>query len=396
MTDNKDFYPQLLPVGLSDLLPSESETESAILHCLCEYFRLRGYRQVKPPLLEFDSARQTEDRRHGIAKRFRVMDPLSGEMMVLCSDMTDQVSRIAGERLMHWVRPLRLFYSGEVLRVRGSQLRPERQFHQVGAEIIGIGDNSADIHAIREIIVLASEGLSNVLRRASDSLVISFDLSLPRLVGDLLAEISDLRLRDDIASALQVRDSDYLRLQKVPHALFLADLASAIGNYGDAIAVLDEVAWPAIFRPHYDRLKLVAESVYAFNSDIRFTVDIVENRGFSYQSGLGFSIYGVGCAGVLGRGGEYFTERGEAACGFSLYMDSLLKVGLGFVESVAMVFASFGSDAGIVSDLRSRGHIVVESWHVFSGKSELMGEATRRGFSHILWDGELLLAGGTS
>src|SRR3546814_3117616 len=68
---------------------------------------------------------------------FRVMDPVSQRMMGLRTDITLQVARIAATRLRDAARPLRLAYAGQVLRVRGSQLRPERQFAQAGFELIG-------------------------------------------------------------------------------------------------------------------------------------------------------------------------------------------------------------------------------------------------------------------
>ena len=81
---------------------------------------------------------------------FRVMDPISKKMMAVRSDMTTQISRISSKRLAHYPRPLRLSYSGEVLRVNPSGLKLERQIAQVGAEIIG--DITSDLET--EIIII--------------------------------------------------------------------------------------------------------------------------------------------------------------------------------------------------------------------------------------------------
>ena len=78
------------------------------------------------------------------------MDPISKKMMAVRSDMTTQISRISSKRLAHYPRPLRLSYSGEVLRVNPSGLKLERQIAQVGAEIIG--DITSDLET--EIIVI--------------------------------------------------------------------------------------------------------------------------------------------------------------------------------------------------------------------------------------------------
>lgn len=59
--------------------------------------------------------------------------------MGIRADVTAQIARISTSRLSDAPRPLRLSYAADVLRVNGTQLRPERQFCQVGCEMIGDG-----------------------------------------------------------------------------------------------------------------------------------------------------------------------------------------------------------------------------------------------------------------
>ena len=79
-------------------------------------------------------------------------------MMAVRSDMTTQISRISSKRLAHYPRPLRLSYSGEVLRVNPSGLKLERQIAQVGAEIIG--DITCDLET--EIIIIGLKALKEL------------------------------------------------------------------------------------------------------------------------------------------------------------------------------------------------------------------------------------------
>ena len=60
-------------------------------------------------------------------------------------DITPQIIRITSSRFKNKIRPIKLCYYGEVIRKKGSILRPERQFLQVGAEIIGSDSIYADI-----------------------------------------------------------------------------------------------------------------------------------------------------------------------------------------------------------------------------------------------------------
>jgi hypothetical protein len=116
--------PGLLPAGLMDLLPPEAEQEAALVEALMEGFARYGYERVKPPLLEFEEGLLAGSGAAVAEQTFRLMDPVSQRMMGLRADTTPQVARIAATRLGLQARPLRLCYSGQVLRVRGTELAP--------------------------------------------------------------------------------------------------------------------------------------------------------------------------------------------------------------------------------------------------------------------------------
>src|SRR5690242_14413404 len=177
MSDDTPNNPALLPAGLRDLLPAEAETEAASVEALMEVFASHGYQRVKPPLLEFEASLLAGSGAAVAEQTFRLMDPVSQRMMGLRADTTPQVARIATTRLANAPRPLRLSYAGQCLRVRGSQLAPDRQIAQAGIELIGCDNPAADA----EIVLVGAEALASVgLTR------ISFDLTLPTLVPVLL------------------------------------------------------------------------------------------------------------------------------------------------------------------------------------------------------------------
>ncbi|HKF59930.1 MAG TPA: ATP phosphoribosyltransferase regulatory subunit, partial [Dongiaceae bacterium] len=118
----------LLPAGLQDVLPPEAAHEAAVVERLMGVFASNAYERVKPPLVEFEESLLSGPGAAMSTWSFRLMDPVSQRMMALRADMTLQVARIAATRLARQARPLRLSYAGQVLRVRGSDLRPERQF----------------------------------------------------------------------------------------------------------------------------------------------------------------------------------------------------------------------------------------------------------------------------
>jgi len=120
----------LLPEGLHDTLANDAEYQADIVEKLRQCFASYGYERVVPPLLEFEESLLCGPGKAQSRNMFRVMDPVSMRMMAVRNDMTGQVARIARTRLQNSPRPLRLSYSGSVLRVGGSQLRPEREFQQ--------------------------------------------------------------------------------------------------------------------------------------------------------------------------------------------------------------------------------------------------------------------------
>ena len=117
----------LLPAGLHDLLPPRAAQESSTIAGIMDVFESFGYLQVKPPMVEFESTLAGNGANGGgslAGQMFRLMDPVSQRMMAVRADITLQVARIAGSRLVEEARPLRLSYAGQILRVRGNPDAP--------------------------------------------------------------------------------------------------------------------------------------------------------------------------------------------------------------------------------------------------------------------------------
>ena len=172
----------LLPPGLGDVLAPGAQFEADAVERLMAAFAAHGYQRVKPPLIEFEASLLAGKGNAIAAQAFRMMDPVSQKMLAIRPDMTLQVARIAETRLGGAPRPLRLSYAGQVLRIKGSQMRPERQFGQVGAELIGAARTEAD----GEVIVMAIDAL-DALGVAN----LSVDLGQPTLVPAITGQLGD-------------------------------------------------------------------------------------------------------------------------------------------------------------------------------------------------------------
>ena len=308
----------LLPAGLRDSLPPDADREAEIENRLLRAFADRGYDRVAPPLIEFEEGLFDGPGMALRAQTFRLMDPVSQRMMGLRADMTMQIARIAGVRLENAPRPLRLSYGGQVLRVRASQMRPSRQFGQVGIELIGPVVPAADV----EVILSGVAALDAVNINA-----LSVDLNMPTLVPALCAGLDlDAETIERLRAALDRKDAAAVAGIGGRAAALLGAMLAAAGPARDAMAALEALDLPSEAATERRRLSTVVDLVLQAAPDLRLTVDPVENRGFEYHTGISFTFFGLGTRGTLGRGGRYRTRHGngEPATGLTLFMDTVV------------------------------------------------------------------------
>lgn len=331
--------PGLLPEGLHDRLPPGAEALARLVQVLTGACAAHGYEQVAPPLVEYEASLAAEGRH-----LLRFTDPVSQHTLALRSDITGQVARIATTRLAAAPRPLRLCYAGPVLRVRGDQLSPARERTQAGAELIG-SDSAA---AAGEVLGLAIDALS-----AAGMNGLSVDVTMPSLVADLAAAgwaLGGASLAD-VQRRLDGKDIGALRSAG---AGMFAPLIAAAGPVAPAIAALRQLDLPDVV---HDRLDAIA-ALAARLGGASVTLDPTERHGFEYQTWLGFSLFGAGVASEVGRGGSYHLPGGEAAVGFSLYVDGLVDLGLGQLPARRLLVPA-GTPADVAARLRRDGWVTV-------------------------------------
>ena len=325
-----ETHPALLPNGLKDLLPPEAEQETSIINQLMQSFAKFGYRQVKPPLVEFEESLLSGPGKALSRNTFRLMDPVSQHMMGLRADSTAQIARIAGSRLKGETRPLRLSYAADVLRVNASQLRPERQFCQVGCELIGAGNVRDDIEiALAALTALDNAGIEDL----------SIDLTIPTLIDTLFTAFNvDSVERGKYETLIYKRDRDGLSNCKGKMADCLVDLLDFSGVADHAITSLKKTKLPKEAQEQVKELIKMYEGLFealqAYNqTTTNITIDLIERRGFEYQNGISFTLFAPQVRGELGRGGRYRVSEQEDATGFTLYMDSVRQAAKKPVEA---------------------------------------------------------------
>jgi ATP phosphoribosyltransferase regulatory subunit len=375
MSDELPNNPALLPAGLRDLLPPDAETEASAVESLMEVFASHGYQRVKPPLLEFEDSLLAGSGAAVAEQTFRLMDPESQRMMGLRADTTPQVARIATTRLARAARPLRLSYAGQCLRVRGSQLAPDRQIAQAGIELIGCDNPAADA----EIVLAGAEALASVgLTRTS------FDLTLPKLVPVLLDDAGMAGAnRAALARALDRKDAASVARHGGHLAPTLTDLLLAAGAADRALEALEAAQLPQPARGLASRL---AEAVAAIRDRapmLRLTIDPVEFRGFRYETGVSVTIYAPGRHEELGRGGRYVSGEAEPATGLTLFPDAILRAAPPR-QARQRLYVPSGADQDEAARMRRLGYATIAA---LAPSDDPAVEARRLACSHILRNG---------
>jgi len=377
-------HPALLPTGMRDLLPPEAEAEARVVARLMATLAAHGYARVKPPLVEFEETLFSGAGTAMAAATFRTMDPASHRMVGVRADMTPQIARIAATRLGNAARPLRLSYAGQVLRVSGSEIRPERQIGQVGAELIGAGGPAADVEAI----AVAGEGLA-----ALGVPQVSVDVTMPTLVP-AVAEAYAIAGPQAAAlrSALDHKDAAAVAAAAGVAAGVIGRLLAAAGPAEAALVALDRLDLPPRARAERMRLGAVLDGLRDAAPDLTVTVDPVENRGFEYHTGISFTFFAGGAAasgssGELGRGGRYQAgdpAAPEPATGFTLYTDTILRT-LPDAPPPRRLFLPLGAARAHAARLRDKGWITVAA---LEPAADWRSEARRLGCTHVFEDGE--------
>ena len=163
----------LLQSGFKDAIFEQASIEHNYKNKIINLFQLNGYELVKPPLIEYADSKNMDN-------VFIIKEKKEIRDLIIRNDITLQIARLANARLKLKIRPLKLCYYGEVIRKKGSMLRPERQFLQIGAECIGEKSYLADV----EMLDLAYQALTIVGIKN-----ISIDLSSSDFINFFLKKI---------------------------------------------------------------------------------------------------------------------------------------------------------------------------------------------------------------
>ncbi|MEQ8274597.1 MAG: ATP phosphoribosyltransferase regulatory subunit [Deltaproteobacteria bacterium] len=301
-----------LPDGVVDHPPARAGALARRLRTIDDVLDRAGYARVFTPTFELLDV--LEPGLGEIAKRavFRVVDPASGEVVVLRPDFTAQVARMVSARLAERCRPLRLSYSGRVARARDPRGRDlfARDLFQTGVELIGADAAWADV----EILTLALEVFEQL------ECEVTIAIGHAAFVDGLLDPKHDVRrVRDALA------EKDRAAVERLaPEVRPLLDLYGDRSILHEARRVLNG---PDVLAA-LDRLDALADAVERVAPNARLTFDLGEQRSLGYYTGPFFHGYVQGAPDAVLAGGRYDRLLGrfgaeEPATGFAIDVGAL-------------------------------------------------------------------------
>ena len=369
---------QLLPEGFRDSLPELATKENRVNSIFIKLMQINGFLLVKPPLLEFESSLFFLLDDNEEANSFRVLDPISQKMMGIRSDITVQIARISCGSLVELPRPLKVCYSGEVLRVNNNNLNLSRQSTQIGSEIIGIEQNNCE----NEIITLMIESL-NCLRIKNFFINFTMPTLISAIVKDFKLSKTDLEF---VRDRFNNKNSD--GLEKISKRLKIISDA-LIDSVGDAKVNLKKLKKIKFTK----KIKLEIQSFIKIISRIikdfpylKILIDPLEIDESNYHTGIAFKVFSENFK-ELFSGGNYKVSN-ENCIGFSGFTESLLLESFMKKKSIKKILIPKYSDPKLKKNLQKKGFFTFQAIKKLN-KQQIKIEANKQECNYYFFDNDI-------
>ncbi|HLW28695.1 MAG TPA: histidine--tRNA ligase [Kiloniellales bacterium] len=141
----------LQPVrGTHDLLPEEMRRHRTVIERARDLAERYGYLEMATPIFEFTEVfqRTLGDTSDVVTKEMYTFSMKDGEEITLRPENTAGVARAFMTHGLQQSLPVKFFYAGPMFRHERPQTGRQRQFHQIGIELLGVADPLGDIEVI--------------------------------------------------------------------------------------------------------------------------------------------------------------------------------------------------------------------------------------------------------
>ena len=383
------------PAGMHDWLPPEAGEKRALTAHLLREMALWGYEEIATPHLEHFQTLSKGENRSGPDRLYKLIER-DGSILVLRPEMTIPIARVVGTK-MEGNLPWRLMYGGEVFRYEDVQAGRQREFNQVGVELIGQSGPEAD----SEILALTIELLQSIgLRQFTVSL--GHTGVLEGLLGSLSCdeqaqiEVCDLILEKDFAGLSHFLEKAGMENTRREELVSLLTQPLSLEQIDQILPAL-----PAMMQEALAEIKSIYELVERYGYGSYLQVDLSTLRRQAYYTGMVFEIYTAGIGYPIGGGGRYdrllqHFGRDLPATGFALGVERLLlslpprKKRAKEAVLLAGVDSRRNNSGDVIrkaQDLRRQGKTVLVELRDLP-RQEAAGIAREKG-AELIWCGEV-------
>ena len=151
--------------GTKDILPEEYNTWRHILQCAEDVFKRYNFKRISTPVIE-----ATELYQRGVGDSTDIVNKEMYSFLKNDHNITLRPENTAGvvrafieHNMQRDIQPVKLWYFGPMFRYERPQAGRQRQFHQIGVEMFGSRDASADADCIKTAVeFIKSLGLDNL------------------------------------------------------------------------------------------------------------------------------------------------------------------------------------------------------------------------------------------
>ena len=305
--------------------PEEAERRRFVEEKLFSVFKRWGFREVITPTFEYLEvfSRNSEDKGDRV---FKFVDRQTGRLLALRYDLTPQVARMVATTFRDRLLPLRLAYNANVFRYEEPEKGRQREFVQLGVELVGLKVPEADA----EMIAMAVEGCQAVG-------LCSFQIDVGQvefLRGLLDALPASLEERQRVRSAIRRKDALELELmlEKLPASDALKGALLALPSLYGGKEILEKAAGLALNARSQEalvNLTQVMEILDVYGLSDRVIIDLGEADAFDYHTGMIFGAFSKGLGYQLSGGGRYDDLIGSfgypcPAIGFAFELEKVL------------------------------------------------------------------------
>ncbi len=359
----------LFPAGVFEMAPEQTASLRRLEATVLETFGLWGYQEVRTPALEYVDTMSRALEADELDMAFKLVDRDTGKMMVLRSDVTPQVARMASHALSGIPLPLRLCYVSDVYRHAGDPSHPKREMIQAGVELLGLQDPQADAEVLAlGVRALAATGMAGIrmsVGQVQYAQGLFSQAGLDRATEDRLVRAACRKDQREIAKILGEGGV-------VPEVwggiLLLGELDGSMEMLHRAhTAASNDTSRNAI-----THLRHVLDMALSYGvAPEQLTVDLGELTAFRYHTGPVFTGYISGAGRAVLKGGRYDNLTGRygrqiPATGFAIDILEILELSAAREEAnsaidYVLVNRTGDRDKGleISMDLRSRNRKVL-------------------------------------